>query len=134
MHITLECDYAVRIVLCIANNKGRMFAKDISETTGVSLRFSLKILRKLVSGGIVKSFKGLQGGYELAMKPEEISLYDIVEVAEGTYVFSRCLDSDYKCTKQHEGECAPRKVYAEISEIVTQKLKDAKISELICKA
>ena len=132
MHITLECDYAVRIVLCIANNKERMFAKDISEETGVSLRFSLKILRKLVSGKLIKSFKGLQGGYELAMKPEDISLYDIVEVVEGTYVFSRCLESDYNCTKQHNGECQPKKIYSEISEIVTQKLKEAKISDLIC--
>lgn len=40
-------------------------AKTISEMTGVTLRFSLKILRKLVAAGIVKSFKGTQGGYEI---------------------------------------------------------------------
>ena len=50
MHITLESDYAVRIVYCLAQNGGRMEAAAIAEQTGVTLRFSLKILRKLVAG------------------------------------------------------------------------------------
>ena len=66
MHITLESDYAVRIVYCLAQNGGRMEAAAIAEQTGVTLRFSLKILRKLVAGGLVKSYKGAGGGYELA--------------------------------------------------------------------
>ena len=49
VHITLESDYAVRIVYCLAQNGGRMEAAAIAEQTGVTLRFSLKILRKLVA-------------------------------------------------------------------------------------
>jgi len=60
MHITLEADYAVRIVACLANHNTRLDAKTISDKTCVSLRFALKILRKLVSSKIVKSFKGTQ--------------------------------------------------------------------------
>ena len=59
MHITLEADYAVRIVYCLAAAGKRMDAKAISDDTAVTLRFSLKILRKLVAGGIVRSFKGI---------------------------------------------------------------------------
>ena len=61
MHITLESDYAVRIVYCLARQGGRMDAKKIAEETGVTLRFSLKILRKLVAGGLVSSYKGTKG-------------------------------------------------------------------------
>ena len=64
MHITLEADYAIRIVQVLAQNQRRLDAKTISEMTGVTLRFSLKILRKLVAAGIIKSFKGTQGGYD----------------------------------------------------------------------
>ena len=59
MFITLESDYAVRIVACLAKENRRLDAKTISEMTCVTLRFALKILRKLVSAEIVKSFKGL---------------------------------------------------------------------------
>ena len=36
---------------------------------GVTLRFTLKILRKLLLAGIVRSFKGANGGYMLAKPP-----------------------------------------------------------------
>ena len=60
VHITLEADYAVRIVQVLAQSNKRLDAKTISEMTGVTLRFSLKILRKLVAAGIIRSFKGTQ--------------------------------------------------------------------------
>ena len=69
MHITLEADYAIRIMLALAANTGRMDAGSISQEAVVSLRFALKILRKLVNSGLVQSFKGVKGGYELAKDP-----------------------------------------------------------------
>ena len=66
MHITQESDYAIRIVYCLAKSSARRDARGISEEINVSLRFSLKILGKLVQSGIVTSFKGNRGGYELA--------------------------------------------------------------------
>lgn len=58
MHITRETDYAIRIIYCLANTQGRKDAGTISEEMGVTLRFSLKILHKLVKCGLVKSYKG----------------------------------------------------------------------------
>ena len=55
MHITQESDYAVRIVYCLAKCGTRRDARGISEEMCVTLRFSLKILGKLVSSGIVES-------------------------------------------------------------------------------
>ena len=128
MHITLETDYAVRIVNCLVENKKRLDAKAIAEQTNVTLRFSLKILRKLVSAGVIKSFKGAQGGYELNRSPSEISLYDIVETIEGEYTFCRCLQEGYTCVEHHGesgGCCNFRGVYDDISQIVRKKLKEA---------
>lgn len=122
MQITLESDYAVRIVGCLAEFGQRMDAKTISEKTCVTLRFALKILRKLVASGIVKSFKGTQGGYELAKKPEEISLKDVIETVEGKYHLSRCLSEGYDCNRGMSGICRFQKVYNEISVEVEKKL------------
>lgn len=123
MFITLESDYAVRIVSCLVNAEKRVDAKTISERTCVTLRFALKILRKLVSGGIVKSFKGTQGGYELAVEPAEISLRDVIETIEGTYRFSRCLQEDTPCSRGKSGVCCYQKAFGEISEMVKVKLE-----------
>ena len=122
MHITLESDYAVRIVSCLSNQNKRLDAKTISEKTCVTIRFALKILRKLVACGIIKSFKGTQGGYELAKPPNEISLKEVIETVEGTYHLSRCLDENYSCTRGKSGICCYQKVFNEVSEIVQDKL------------
>lgn len=122
MFITLESDYAVRIVSCLVEGGVRLDAKTISERTNVTLRFALKILRKLVSGGIVKSFKGTQGGYELSLTPEEISLKDVIETIEGTYRFSRCLHEGMHCSRGKSGVCCYQKAFGEISELVKDKL------------
>jgi len=122
MHITLEADYAVRIVSCLVNEGKRLDAKTISDKTCVTLRFALKILRKLVSSKIVKSFKGTQGGYELAKPPEEITLKEVIETVEGTYMLNRCLDENIPCSRGASGICKFQAAFKDISEMVNEKL------------
>lgn len=141
MHITLETDYAIRIVDLLVKAKKnpdpakhRIDAGTISESTFVPVRFSLKILRKLVAGGIVKSYKGASGGYELVKQPSELSLYDIVELVEGTYRFSRCLDKGYSCTcntMRDELPCTYQRVFGEVTEKVCALLREQTFDKLI---
>lgn len=130
MFITLESDYAVRITSCLAVSQRRMDAKTISESTCVTLRFALKILRKLVAGGIVKSYKGTQGGYQLAKLPEEISLKDVIEAIEGTYNFSRCL-GEQGCSRGMSGICAYQRAFGEISIMVRKKLEEYNFKDML---
>ena len=131
MHITLETDYAIRIVRCLCRNQVRMDAKKISGEAGVTLRFSLKILGKLVTGGVVKSFKGTQGGYELAREPAGISLKDVLEAVDGPYQFSRCLAEDYSCTSGEEADCKVHKIFCDITGMVRKRLEEATFDQLI---
>ena len=86
MVMTLEADYAVRIVEYLTKHPERRDAKTISVETQIPLRFSLKILRELVAEGLVCSFKGAKGGYTLAKSPEEITLRQVIELVEGPYI------------------------------------------------
>ncbi len=104
MRISLETDYAVRIVDCLAGQEGRTSAAVIAEKTRVTEKFCLKILRKLVSQGIVRSYKGVGGGYELNKSPEEITLKQVIETIEGPIVLSRCLQNDFNC-EHKDGNC-----------------------------
>ncbi|WMJ23794.1 Rrf2 family transcriptional regulator [Paludicola sp. MB14-C6] len=130
MHITLEADYAVRIVVYLADAKQRADANTISEATGVSLRFALKILRNLVSSGIVKSFKGTQGGYELNQDPKQITLKSVLEAVEGEYRFSRCLNPESPCTRPKEYDCKVQKVFCKITSEVQKMLDEVTIDSL----
>lgn len=131
MHITLETDYAVRIVDCLARADGRMGAKAISEKACVTLRFSLKILRKLVASGIVRSYKGAQGGYEIARPLDQISVNDILETIEGPFTLNRCQFRDYQCTRTGDKHCAYHYLFAQISEQVKERLDEVTISHIV---
>ena len=124
MNITLESDYAVRIVGCLCEAGKRLDANSISDRTAVSLRFALKILRKLVAAGIVVSFKGTQGGYELARKPQDITLKDVIGAIDGRYAISKCLTDSYECSRGMSGKCSYQKVFIEISQMVNAKLEE----------
>lgn len=128
MVMTLEADYAVRIVEYLTKNPGRWDAKTISETTQVPKRFCLKILRNLVAGGMVRSFKGAKGGYTLALSPKEITLLRVIESVEGEYMLSRCQKEEYSCGRAH---CRLHRIYETISDQVRKEL-DAYDFETIC--
>lgn len=131
MYITLETDYAVRIVSVLCLDGGRLDARAISERAVVSLRFALKILRKLVTAGIVQSFKGTQGGYQIKKKPEEITLRMVLEAIDGTYYFSRCLAPGAQCSRGASGVCCYQRAFCEISETVREKLDSYNFADLI---
>ena len=130
MYFTLETDYAIRIVDTLARSRKRLDAKTISEMTGVTLRFSLKILRKLVAAGIIKSFKGTQGGYEIGRPLEEITLGEVIETIEGKFTLNRCVSGEYACTRHKDRCCRFQKIFREISNDVREKLYSYNFAEL----
>lgn len=129
MRISLETDYAVRIVDCLVNQDRRTSASEISEKTRVTEKFCLKILRKLVSAGLVRSYKGVGGGYELNKKPEEITLKQVIETIEGPIVLSRCLQDDFNCEHNHSNcACYFHKVFYEVSKEMAERFDNVTFS------
>ncbi len=55
---------------------------DVSEKHGISDRFLVQILLDLKNAGLVDTTRGAAGGYTLARRPEEITLYDILKVVD----------------------------------------------------
>ena len=130
MYITLETDYAVRIVSELCKTGSKLDAKTISTNTLVPLRFAVKILRKLVSLDIVRSYQGVQGGYQINKAPKEISLKTIVEAIEGTYYFSRCLSDEHACNRGMEDQCCFHKAFGEITEVIRRELESRNFADM----
>ena len=130
MYITQEADYAVRIVHCLAKSSIRRDARSISEDVNVTLRFSLKILGKLSAAGIVKSFKGNRGGYELSRPAADITLKDVLGAVEGPYVISRCL-TEKVCNCGSNTNCSFQRTFMRISEDINRQLDAVNFQGLI---
>lgn len=129
MHINLESDYAVRIVHAMTHSNERLGAQALADLSGVSLRFTLKIMGKLAAAGIVVSFKGAHGGYELSRPAKDITLRQVIEAVEGPYRFSRCLDAQYAC-HCHIESCPYQTVFDEVTRLVTDKLDAVSFADI----
>ena len=134
MRITLESDYALRIITAMAGYSEITDAKTIANDTSVTLRFTLKILHKLVSGDIVESFKGVKGGYKLKASPEKITLKDVIELIDGPIAIARCLDSEEACSLNcDKTACIYHHIFDTISIELASKLAKITISDVLNK-
>lgn len=129
MYITQEADYAMRIVYCLANSATRRDARSISEEVGVTLRFSLKILGKLSNAGIVKSFKGNRGGYELARDPAGLTLREVLSSVQGPYNIARCIVGE-DCEPASDS-CIFQSRFRRISDMVNHQLDAITFQDLL---
>ena len=134
MRITLESDYALRILTAMAGYSEVTDAKTISTDTSVTIRFTLKILHKLVQGDLVQSFKGVNGGYKLKVTPEHITLKQVIELIDGPIAIARCLDSDEGCSLNcDKSACDYHHIFDIISIDLANKLNKITIADVINK-
>lgn len=134
MRITLESDYALRILTAMSSYEGITDAKTISEDTSVTQRFTLKILHKLVQGGLVESFKGVNGGYKLKTTPDKITLKNVIELIDGPIAIARCLSSHEECSLNcDKSACDYHHIFDIISIQLAGKLNKITIQDVIDK-
>ncbi len=132
MRITLESDYALRIVTAIAESEDVTDAKTLSAKTLVTQRFTLKILHKLVTGGLVLSFKGVKGGYKLARSADKITLKNVIELIDGPIAIVRCIDSEEGCSLNcDKTACIYHHIFDNISFELSNKLDKITISDVL---
>ena len=132
MRITLESDYALRILSALAAHDKVVDAKTLSEETSVTQKFTLKILHKLVQHDLVKSFKGVRGGYKLNVSPDDITLKSVIELIDGPIVISRCLESTECCSMNPDkSACIYHHIFESISLDVAKKPEGITIADVL---
>ena len=85
MKLSRTVTYALKATLQLAQNTqgGPVPRSRLAAQGAMPERFLLQILRSLVTHGILKSTRGVDGGYVLLREPTEISLLDVIEAIEG---------------------------------------------------
>lgn len=127
--ITRKTDYAIRCVLHLAEaEQDVVMLNEISAKREIPKSFLAKILQTLAKAGIVRSLRGVKGGFKLARKPEEISLLDIVEIMEGNVAMNICAVDKRKC--DFSSTCAVHPVWVEIRKDVEDRLKQWSFAKL----
>jgi Rrf2 family protein len=88
MHVTAKADYAVRAVVELVDSSQESPRKvdEVAKAQGIPVSFLENILTQLRSSGIVRSQRGPEGGYWLALPADEVNLAHIIRAVEGPLV------------------------------------------------
>ena len=123
MRITQEADYAIRMCLILDSLGEKTGAATLADLACITPKIALKVLRKLNAGGFVKSYKGVQGGYELARPGDELKVLEIIELIDGPVRISKCLECDHECSKNPcKVECKMHIAFGAINEKLIENL------------
>lgn len=122
-------DYSVRAVLDLATNNGnRRKAREIATDMDIPHRYLTQILANLVQHGILEAVAGPTGGYVLARPPEEISLLEVVEAAEGPIGLEECVLRGGLCSWQDS--CPVHIPWARAQNALAEQLAKATFADL----
>ena len=130
MKITVKLDYTCRILCELARHFPRgepVRIDDLAKTEDVPANFLAQILGELKNGGLVVSRRGIQGGFLLARAPEEISLYDIIQVIEGDLL---------SLSGNHGGKSGRRmrQIWNELREVAAAKARSYTLETMTARA
>ncbi len=86
MKLSLKVEYACRVLAQLARSQGNQqlsHIEDLAKAEQIPANYLVQILNELRNGGVIISRRGKLGGYALAKKPEDITLYEVIRVIEG---------------------------------------------------
>jgi len=129
MYVTRKADYAIRCVLHLTREQGRLTSIDeIAGKMHVPKTFLAKILQRLVKAGVVNSTRGVKGGFHLAKAPRDINLLEVIESIQGPSASNICAIDRKVCRLSYT--CSVHPVWVKIRKKVEQELKKQNFAKL----
>lgn len=133
MKVSTRGDYAARALVSLALHAEESLptsVRDIADRTGLPQPYLEQILLAAKGAGLVRSKRGVGGGYVLARPAEEITLADIVSAVDGPIVVGDfgLPHQDGAC--DHEGQCVLLAIWGEVGEQMRRALAAVTVADV----
>jgi Rrf2 family protein len=135
--VSTRGDYASRALLSLALHTGLTVptsVRDIAERTGLPQPYLEQILLALKGAGLVRSKRGVGGGYVLARPIEDITVGEIVSAVEGPIVAGDFGAPHQNGACDHEGQCVLLALWAEVGDHMRQHLDSFTLADMVTRA
>lgn len=98
MRLTTMTDFAMRVLMYVAHNPGRLCTiAEIAEAYGVSEAHLMKVTHQLGLAGFIETVRGKGGGMRLAAPPAAINLGQVVRAMEPDFALVECFGKGNRC-------------------------------------
>ena len=132
MNISAKSKYAVRALVELAERAASDPDKpvrltDIAAGREIPLQFLEQLFSTLRRAGLLRSQRGVSGGYLFARPPEQVSVLNVVEALDGLLTPATCTQGE--CA--HLVDCGVASVWIEAKDAVEQVLAGSTIADLV---
>ncbi len=133
MKISTKGRYALRLMLELALHDANQWVsvKEIARNQEISGKYLEQIITQLHRAMLVQSVRGAQGGYRLAIKPEEITVGMVLRAVEGELAPVSCLEGENRCPRQET--CVTLEVWQKIQEAISSVVDHLTLWDLVCR-
>jgi Rrf2 family iron-sulfur cluster assembly transcriptional regulator len=133
MKLTSKGRYAVMALADLAkfNSVNPVSLRDISLRQGISLDFLEQIFSKLKKKNIVKSTRGIQGGYILTKNPEQIKLASILNAVDEEVKTVQCKKESKKGCNGKISKCITHNLWDELEIYINIFFEKKNLKDLI---
>lgn len=129
LRISKLTDYSTVVMSYLAQEPERMHnARDIMQHTHIALPTISKILKILAKAGLLRSLRGVNGGYSLLLPPQEITIAQILTAMEGNVALTECSTHHSRCSLEHN--CHIRGHWQSISLLVYDALTKITLADM----
>ena len=135
--VSTRGDYASRALLSLALHEadgGPTSVRDLAERTGLPQPYLEQNLLAVKGAGLVRSKRGVGGGYVLARPPDQITLGQIVSAVEGPITAGDFGEPHTNGACDHEGQCALLAVWSEVGYTMRSYLDSYTLSDMVQRA
>ena len=123
-------DYAVVVLAQMAREPDRLVtAPQLSQDSAVPLPTVSKLLKELARARVLRSHRGVNGGYTLARAPEDISVLEIVGALEGPVALTSCVEeAEDDCSV--ESLCPMRGNWNKVNSVIRGALSSVSLADM----
>ncbi|CAN5770348.1 Rrf2 family transcriptional regulator [soil metagenome] len=132
MKVSTRGDYASRALLSLTlhDDGTPTSVRDIADRTALPQPYLEQILLALKGAGIVRSKRGVGGGYVLARAAEDITLAQIVSAVDGPIAVGDFGEPHQNGACDHEGQCVLLAVWDNVGEHMRQLLEGRTLADI----
>jgi Rrf2 family protein len=137
MRVSTRGDYACRALLSLAlhsDEAAPTSVRDIAERTGLPQPYLEQILLALKGAGLVRSKRGVGGGYILARSPSDIRLSDVVSAVDGPIALGAFGEPHQDGACDHEGQCVLLAIWHVVGERIQRHLDGYSLADVAAAA
>ncbi|HHW90276.1 MAG TPA: Rrf2 family transcriptional regulator [Clostridiales bacterium] len=127
MKLSTKARYGLKACFILALSKDNLLTlSELSARTQVTPKYLEKIMKMLIKSGIVRSTRGLYGGYSLCKNPSEISVGEIFRALEDNLEITACVSDE--CDDQY---CPNRNILKKLYIGINDLLDSHSLQDLI---